>query len=141
MSSKSRKPSSNRLGGRFHLHKTNATKACTTLCLPWVASLLLAGLLPAQDATKPADAPAPAAPAGAGLLPDIPPGGILPPPGAVIPAPSTPFGAKDLEKRKAVPYREASKQEINSQVESALDEVSDRRISLIEAVRDRKSVV
>ncbi len=142
MSFKSTNQNPNRLGGRFHLHKTNATKVCTTLCMPWVASLLIAGLLPAQDAPKPADATAPAAPApaapapaGANLLPDIPPGGILPPPGAVIPGPSTPFGAKDLEKRKAVKYSEPSKQEIASQLESALDEVSDRRISLIEAVR------
>ena len=89
---------------------------------------------PANTATPttPADATVPTTPAAGAtvppadpsnaLLPDIPPGGVLP------------FGVKDIEKRKSVPYREASRGEISSEVEEALDEVSHRRISLMEAV-------
>jgi|GEM_PF-2152365 len=62
------------------------------------------------------------APPSAELLPDLPPTGL-------------PFGAKDIQKRKAIPYQEATTEQIESQIEEAWDNVSDRRITLIEAVR------
>ncbi len=81
---------------------------------------------PLADATDPADPADPAlsldVPPGAELLPDLPPGGL-------------PFGARDIEKRKAIPYREATTAQIDAQIEESWDEISDRRISLIEAVR------
>ncbi|MDB6135343.1 MAG: hypothetical protein JWM59_3586 [Verrucomicrobiales bacterium] len=71
------------------------------------------------------DAPVPPAGPDASLLPDLPPEGMLP-------FSTTP---EQVEKRRTIPYKEASKAEVESQVEAALDEVGARRISLMDAVR------
>ncbi len=71
--------------------------------------------------TVPGDVP-PTDPSNA-LLPDIPAGGIFVP------------SAESVQKRQRIPYREASESAVQSQIDSALAEVSDRRISLMEAVR------
>lgn len=87
------------------------------------------GTPPATEPGTPVDPAAPgtvdtppATPPGGELLPDLPPGGL-------------PFGARDIQRRRAIPYQEASTEQIEAQIEEAWDEVSDRRISLIEAVR------
>lgn len=72
--------------------------------------------------------PAPLPPAGGpdnSLMPDLPPEGILP------------FSttAAEVEKRRAIPYREPSQGDIATQTQQALDEVSNRRISLMDAVQ------
>jgi len=64
----------------------------------------------------------PDAPPAAELLPDFPATGL-------------PFGPRDLERRKAIPYREATTAQIEAQIEESWNEVSDRRITLIDAVR------
>lgn len=79
---------------------------------------------PADIVAPPGTAPVPPGP-DSSLLPELPPEGMLP-------FSTTP---EEVEKRRAIPYTEASKEQVNRQVESALDEVSARRISLMDAVQ------
>ncbi|MES2708561.1 MAG: TolC family protein [Verrucomicrobiota bacterium] len=132
---------------------------------PWAALLMTAGTSVAQETAPapapvppPANAPAqpppaaadpvpvPAGPAditapplapGDTLIPGVPAGpdnSLMPdlPPEAMLPFSTTP---QAVEKRRAIPYSEASKGQVDSQIEAALDEVSARRISLMDAVR------
>lgn len=121
--------------------------------LPWMVGLFTAGLIAAQEAlppetppaetpaaeeAAPADPAAPVPPADPAAIPaDLPPAApsndLLPdiPPGTIFPQPT----AASIEKRKSIAYQEKSEGEIGSLIEEALDEVSERRISLMEAVQ------
>lgn len=90
---------------------------------------------PPVDTGAPADVTAPAGVepvpedeggAGSDLLPE----GL--PPEAMLPFSITP---QAVEKRRAIPYREPTDARVKSEVEKAMDEVSRRRITLMDAVR------